>query len=134
MTKKIIAICISIFFCACSAKAQKIDSMYRATSTLQNATTDAEFPGGFDSLVAFLTKEINYPKLEKKMKIEGVTLISFEVNKYGKLFNVVVASGKNRNFNKEALRVTHNMPDWVPATKNGKKVKSCFSLPFQFKL
>ena len=100
-----------------------------------NLETDAEFPGGFDSLAAFISKNVIYPKRERKLGVQGTVDVWFEINTDGKIINAK-AYGKNinNNFKKEGLRVVRLMLNWKPATVNGKKVKRCFTTPFLFQL
>ena len=46
-----------------------------------------EFPGGPDSLNAFLSREIQYPPIAKKNGITGTVLIEFVVEKDGRVTN-----------------------------------------------
>ena len=71
-----------------------------------NLETDAEFPGGFDSLAAFISKNVIYPKRERKLGVQGTVDVWFEINTDGKIINAK-AYGKNinNNFKKEGLRV-----------------------------
>ncbi len=95
----------------------------------------AEFPGGKEGLMKFIMEEIKYPKKLEEMNIEGSVFIEFEISKTGKVENAKVASGSSYDaMDAEALRVVQIMPNWKPATKDGKPVRSSMKLPFKFKL
>ena len=46
-----------------------------------------EFPGGVDSLFAFINSNINYPKYERNHNIQGNVYVRFEVDKAGQISN-----------------------------------------------
>ena len=48
--------------------------------------------------------------------------------------NPKIIKGINSELNNEALRVVNKMPDWKPATSNGKAVTSVFKLPIQLEI
>lgn len=91
-----------------------------------------EFPGGQVALVKYLSKNIKYPSQSKKDKIKGKVVVSFIINKLGKVTQAKIVKSLNDECDKEALRVISNMPDWIPGEKEGKKVDVLFSLPINF--
>lgn len=91
-----------------------------------------EFPGGQVALVKYLSKNIKYPSQSKKEKIKGKVVVSFIINKVGKVTQTKIVKSLNDECDKEALRVINNMPDWLPGEKEGKKVDVLFSLPINF--
>lgn len=95
------------------------------------------FPGGEDSLKAFILANLNYPKQEKDLEIEGRIILTFVVSAEGELLNIqVVRSVPGApNFDKEAIRVLNLMPKWIPAEDykgNPTMVRS--ALPIRFTL
>jgi len=94
-----------------------------------------EFPGGIDSLTAFLKRNFQYPSEELKSRTEGVTQVSFIVDTLGKLKEITIGvSSGNKNFDAEAIRLVKKMPNWKPALLNERKVEMYFALPILFKL
>lgn len=95
-----------------------------------------EYPGGEAELIKFLQKHIHYPAREKKQGLEGQVVITFVINKYGKVegARVVKEIPNAPAFGKEALRVINLMPDWKPATQAGKYVAVQYNLPLTFHL
>lgn len=97
--------------------------------------TPAEFPGGNEALVKFMTENIKYPKALAKENIQGKVFVEFTISKDGKVMNPqVVKSSGHEAFDDEAIRVINKMPDWEPGMKNGNAVDSKMTLPFMFKL
>lgn len=94
----------------------------------------AEFPGGQAELNKYLSKAINYPEDASDNGIQGRVIVSFVVNTNGSIVDVEVLRGVHPALDKEAMRVVKAMPAWTPASNQGKKVRSKFTLPINFKL
>jgi len=91
-----------------------------------------EYPGGQVALVKYLSKNIKYPPIYKKNKVNGRVLVSFVIDKDGKVTSAQIVKGLNEECDAEALRVISKMPDWIPGEKNGVKVAVQFGLPVNF--
>jgi TonB family protein len=94
----------------------------------------AEFPGGSDSLQAFLNRNLTYPLKAKTDRISGKVYVSFVVSMEGKIVDSKVISGITPELDQEALRVIALMPDWKPGTASGNPVKVQYILPIDFVL
>lgn len=94
----------------------------------------AAFPGGQAELNKYLSKAINYPEDASDNGIQGRVIVSFVVNTNGSIVDVEVLRGVHPALDKEAMRVVKAMPAWTPASNQGKKVRSKFTLPINFKL
>ncbi|MBK6986846.1 MAG: energy transducer TonB [Bacteroidetes bacterium] len=92
----------------------------------------AEFPGGNDSLQAFLRRNLVFPEKARKEKVSGKVYISFNVTDNGKITDAKVLSGVSPELDNEALRVVNQMPPWKPGTISGKPVKVQYILPIDF--
>ncbi len=93
-----------------------------------------QFPGGTDTLMAYLSKHIIYPKEEEKAGHEGRVIITFVVNRDGSISNAKVTRSAFKGLDEEALRVVRSMPAWEPGRIDGNPVPVSFSLPINFKL
>lgn len=93
-----------------------------------------EFEGGIQGLIEYLSKSLKYPEEAKKNKVQGKVILSFIVQKDGRVSDIQVLRGLGSGTDEEAVRVLANSPKWKPATKNGEKVNVQFTLPIQFKL
>lgn len=96
--------------------------------------TNAEFPGGFSEVATFLQENLKYPTVAKEAGTEGTVIVAFKVSASGAVEDVSIANSVSPEMDAEALRVVQLMPDWNPATKDGKPVKTEFKLPIVFKL
>lgn len=93
-----------------------------------------EFPGGFNALVQFISKNLKYPKVCRELKIQGRVVVKFTVKSDGSIDNVRVSKSVDINLDKEAVRLVKSMPRWTPGTQDGKPVNVEFTLPINFKL
>ena len=93
-----------------------------------------EFPGGINALLEYLKKNIKYPAICRDNNIQGRVIVSFVVNKDGKIVDPAVVKGVNPSLDKEALRVISTMPNWKPGYQRGKPVRVKYSVPVNFRL
>lgn len=91
-----------------------------------------EFPGGADSLRAYLNREVVVPAEAKQQRIEGWVVVSFMVWADGSRSHVTVARGLGFGCDEEAIRVVNAMPKWLPGEQDGRpvNVKTQISVPF----
>lgn len=92
-----------------------------------------EFPGGIDSLQAFLAKEIQYPQVARDYGITGTVLVEFVVEKDGQVTNAKVKVPLFPECDKEAVRGVMSMPKWKPGKNMGKPVRCFYQVPVTFK-
>ena len=92
-----------------------------------------EFPGGIDSLDAFLAKEIQYPQVAKNNGITGTVLIEFVVEKDGSVTNAKAKVPLFPECDKEACRAVMSMPKWKPGKNMGKPVRCYYQVPVTFR-
>ena len=72
------------------------------------------FPGGYDSLTAFIRRNARYPGKAEQENIRGVTYIKFVVDKKGNVVRPEVLVSLSPECDREALRVVRSMPKWEP--------------------
>jgi len=94
--------------------------------------TSPSYPGGDDSLHAFIQKNLHYPKDAKKKKIEGQVLISFDVDELGKAQNIKTYKSLGYGCDEEAQRILNLIPLWNPGTKNGKPIPMPYYIEVDF--
>lgn len=93
-----------------------------------------EFPGGADSLTAFLQREIVYPPIAKKYGITGTVLIEFVVERDGRVTHGKVKVPLFPDCDVEALRVVMSMPRWKPGKNLGKPIRCFYMVPVRFEV
>ncbi len=92
----------------------------------------AEFPGGTDSLIAFLNTNLVYPEKAKTERTAGKVYVSFAISDSGAILKPRVISSVSPELDSEALRVINLMPKWKPGTASGHPVKVQYVLPIEF--
>ena len=97
---------------------------------------EPSFPGGIDSMNAFLERTIVYPKEAMKQGIEGKSYLTFMVGVDGTIQNVKVIRplANCPACDQEAIRAVNLMPKWIPGQLNSKVVTSKYTLPVKFKI
>lgn len=132
----VVAALIAVFFCAgnLSAAEEEILEPVRVV-----AVKKAEFIGGNEEMIKFLSENVKYPEdvlqaNEKGANIHGRVYVKFVVEKDGSISDVEVIRSVHPSLDAESVRVVKLMSGkWTPATERGKPVRSKFTLPFVFK-
>jgi TonB family protein len=88
------------------------------------------FPEG--NVTQYVERTLKYPSQAMKKKISGVVVVSFIINKTGKVVNVKVERGVDPIIDAEAIKTIKNMPQWKPATRHGKPINFMFMMPINF--
>jgi TonB family protein len=82
-----------------------------------------------------LINEVYFKLKDKNIhKTEGRIMISFVVNKLGKVSDVKLLSGINDYLDAEALKAVQSLDEFEPAIHNGLPVAIKYSLPVYFKI
>ena len=112
----------------------EVDDYYDEPPLMGLTEEMPEFPGGMDSLQAFLVREIQYPQVAKDNGITGTVLVEFVVEKDGQVTNAKVKVPLFPECDKEAVRGVMSMPKWKPGKNMGKPVRCFYQVPVTFKL
>lgn len=94
----------------------------------------AEFPGGLDSMYAYIQKNLKYPEKAKAEGIEGRVFVSFIIEKDGSISNVKILRAIGGGCEEAVVEMIKNMPKWKPGKQRGKPVRFQFVLPIKFEL
>ena len=94
-------------------------------------------------MLDFVYENISYPEVARAAGIEGTSVVSFIVGTDGEVLEQRVArlpgdvppdSEAGRAFRRELLRLTAEMPAWIPGRLDGEDVQVRFNLPVRFEL
>ena len=88
----------------------------------------AEFPGGMEALVRFLQKNMILPS--EARQVQGKVFIGFVVNEDGSLSDFKVVKGLSETIDKSVLETFMKMPNWIPARKDNKSIKTKMIMPY----
>ena len=95
-----------------------------------------EFPGGEQALLHYLAEQTSVYASSHEQEYLRVRVI---VEKEGEITHPYFILdrnplGKNPFFRKAALEIIQKMPKWKPGLKDGKVVRSYYTIPIMFKL
>jgi len=110
------------------------EKVYTEEEELMQLNKFPEFVGGDEALMSYMAANIKYPEEARADSIEGIVLLSFTVDKSGKIKDGVVKRGVHPLLDEAALKVLKSMPDWEPGEKDSIPVNVQFHLPIRFKL
>ena len=93
------------------------------------------FPGGDWALIRFFSENVVYPEEAYKNHIEGKVIVQFFIEKTGKVGEVKVARGVDKDLDAEAVRVCKSLPDFSPGRNAvGEPVGVWYTMPVTFKI
>ncbi len=85
------------------------------------------------NLLQFIFANIKYPKEAEAAGAEGMVVVSFIIDKSGKVVEPEIVRSVHPLIDKEVLRVIRLMPEWTPGKQEGKAVSVEYKLPIRFK-
>ncbi len=92
------------------------------------------FKGGEKKLHKYISKHIIYPQSAKQNGKEGKVLLSYVISAGGKVEQVQVLKGLDKELDAEAVRVVSSLPDWEPGKLVGKDVRVLYFIDVVFTL
>ena len=91
-------------------------------------------PGGMDGLISHFVKNLKYPEGAKKGNVQGTVMVTFLIDKEGKVTDPEILRGIGSGCDDEALRIVAEMEPWTPGKVDGKIVITRLQLPVKFAL
>lgn len=82
---------------------------------------------------AYATAHLTYPPTLLSKGVKGYVLCQFTLSKEGRVVNPRILTYSHREFADEALRLVKAMPQWNPATTEGKPVECSYTLYIPFR-
>lgn len=110
---------------AAAKEAEEAEKLAFATTEKQ-----VEIEGGIASVI----KQINYPEVAKKLKIEGLVVARVYVDEKGYLTRIDLLKQAHELLDEEAVRVLSEKTSFQPAERDGKKVSGALTVPIKFKI
>ncbi len=116
-------------------KTEKVDDKASGENKLKLVGyKQAEPAGGYERLYNYFNQELHYPESALRDSIQGVVVIDFVINIFGKPEQIRIQQSLDKACDTEAIRVIGNMEPWLPASLNGKPVSARVSVPLTFQL
>ena len=91
-----------------------------------------QFPGELKGLMEYWKNNLNYPDALRQKGVKGIVVTKFVVGKDGKIYDVRVLRGVDKELDAEAVRAIKAMPLWIPAEDKGEKVNALYTMPVSF--
>lgn len=110
------------------------DSAYLQTEDSLKNSIEAEFPGGKQELYKFILERFVVENDDFEGSIKTKMFLKFTVQKSGKLKDFVVLKSISKVIDEKIIEIFKQMPDWIPAYKNGKPIESSYTMPIQIEL
>lgn len=88
------------------------------------------YPGGQEAMYAFIAKQLNYPPMAKRNRVQGECIISFTLNEDGSTSGFRILKNAGAGTGEEAQRVAQLIKFKAPGPGFGMVA----SLPITFKL
>lgn len=111
-----------------SVSVEDEDSVYLSADVMP------EFPGGTKALMKYMFDNTGYPLLAFQHNIQGRVLVSFTVDKDGRVVNPEITQSAHPLLDAAAINVIAYMPKWKPGKVNGKRVNVKYSIPVGFRI
>ena len=92
------------------------------------------FPGGQNALLEYLAANVRYPDDCEDTCVQGRVIVSFMVERDGRITEAKVVKSVYPSLDEEALRVVNGMPKWSPGKLNGEAVRIKYVIPITFKV
>lgn len=121
------------FYTIVHAQAKDSSVVIVKDASLVKVEAESEFRGGTNAWIAFLSRNMEYPKKAVKHKIQGVVVVQFIVEKDGTVSNIEAISGPEELM-PAAVELIAKSPRWKPAWQNGKFVRSFKKQPIVYRL
>jgi hypothetical protein len=95
---------------------------------------EAEFPGGYPAMMAFIQKSLVFPITAIENNVQGKCFIRFVVSVDGSISNVTVTMGVPDcpECDKASIKAIRSMPNWKAGKLNGRSVSSYCSITINF--
>lgn len=111
------------------------DAITGSEKTLPNGDVDAHYRGGRAAWLKYINSTLTYPKQARDEKIEGTVMVRFVVDTSGNIREATAVGGPmGGGLRKEAVRIVEKSSPWIPAARNGRKVRVLRKVGIAFKL
>lgn len=99
------------------------------------AETMPSFQGGdLNTFRNWVQQNVKFPTIALENGIQGRVVLSFVIEKDGRLTNVQVLQTPDRSLSEEAIRVLNKSPKWSPGKQRNQVVRVKYTLPVDFRV
>ncbi|MFK8046441.1 MAG: TonB family protein [Crocinitomicaceae bacterium] len=105
-----------------------------ADTIFNYADKNPQYKGGDSEMASFIGRNFEYPEESRVMGQQGTAFVEFVVGTDGILSDIKIVKGVSDLIDDEVLRIIKAMPTWEPGVKDGKQVKTRFTIPIRCRL
>lgn len=99
------------------------------------AETMPSFQGGdLNTFRKWVQDNVRFPQIALVNGISGRVVLSFVIEKDGRLTNIQVLMTPDRSLSEEAIRVLNKSPKWSPGKQRNQVVRIKYTLPVDFRM
>ena len=99
------------------------------------AETMPSFQGGdLNTFRKWVQDNVRFPQIALENGISGRVVLSFVIEKDGRLTNIQVLMTPDRSLSEEAIRVLSKSPKWSPGKQSNQVVRIKYTLPVDFRM
>ena len=124
-----------------TAQAELQDGSIRETGEKEDdqpfliAETMPSFQGGdLNTFRTWVQQNVKFPQIALENGIQGRVVLSFVIEKDGRLTNIQVLQTPDRSLSEEAIRVLNKSPKWSPGKQRNQAVRVKYTLPVDFRV
>ena len=106
------------------------------TEVIQQVEVAEEtFQGGdLNTFRNWVQQNVKFPQIALENGIQGRVVLSFVIEKDGRLTNIQVLQTPDRSLSEEAIRVLNKSPKWSPGKQRNQVVRVKYTLPVDFRV
>ena len=82
----------------------------------------------------WVQQNVKFPQIALENGIQGRVVLSFVIEKDGRLTNIQVLQTPDRSLSEEAIRVLSKSPKWSPGKQRNQVVRVKYTLPVDFRV
>ena len=99
------------------------------------AETMPSFQGGdLNTFRTWVQQNVRFPQIALENGIQGRVVLTFVIEKDGRLTNIEVLQTPDRSLSEEAIRVLSKSPKWSPGKQRNQAVRVKYNLPVDFRV
>lgn len=104
-------------------------------TTYYELETEATFPGGTNSMMQFVNRNLKFSdKSMSKLRKGSNYIVTFTVGENGNISAIHFINKTNKYIAADIITMVKKMPKWTPGTFDGEPVKQMFNLPIRIKV
>ena len=90
--------------------------------------------GTIETFRAWVMQNVKFPQIAADNNIQGRVVLSFVIDKDGRLTDIEVLQSPDRSLSEEAIRVLSKSPKWSPGKQRNQTVRGKYTLPGEIRM